>query len=145
MPYTTPDKVRTIACATADDLKKTEEAFNALLTTLIAWTTAEINAHIGRVYADAELAVNPNLAALLESVCTQAVDNWLMTTVQRMNSPIITVNDFVVRSPSRVILTQDMKDVLKPYIARGLAAPIYVESPARFSNEVSALFNADTD
>lgn len=143
MPYTTPDKVKMIACAGADDLKKSEEDFDALLTILISWATAEINAYTGRAYTDAELAADANLATLLESVCVRAVDNWLMTTVQRMTSPIVTINDFTVRYPSRTILTRDMKDSLKEYVvssSKSLAIPAYTESVARFSNEVSGLF-----
>ncbi len=143
MPYTTAANVKLIACCVADDLKKTEEQFDALLAKLITWATAEMNAYMKRGYTDARLADDADLAATLESICTQAVDNWLQSTVQRMNSPIITINDFVVKSPPRVVLTKDMKETLDRYSAKGLAVPAYTAGTVRFSDEVSALFEND--
>lgn len=139
MPYATKDKVKLIACAKAGDFKKTEEDFSALVDTLISWATAEMNSHMRRSYSDIELAANTDLAATMESVCVQAVDNWLQTTVQRTNSPIITINDFVVKSPPRIILTKDMKESLGRYSTKGLAVPAYTAGTVRFSDEVTAL------
>ena len=141
MAYTTAANVKLIACCEAEDLKKTTGEFDALLAKLISWADAEINAYMRRAYTAAQLAADTVLAATLESVSTQAVDNWLQSTVQRMNSPIITINDFVVKSPPRLILTKDMKESLDCYSAKGLAVPAYTAGEVRFSGEVTGLFD----
>jgi len=139
MPYATVDKVKLIACATADDLKKTAEEFDSLLSTLITWAAAEMNSYMKRSYTDEELAADADLAAALESVSVQAVDNFLQATVQRINSPIITVNDFIVKAPPRVILTPEMKEVLGRYSVKNLAVPVFNEGTYRINSGVTDL------
>lgn len=140
MPYATADKVKLIACVSASDLNKTEEEHDSLISTLISWATGEINAYLGRSYTDDELTADADLQAALESVTVQAVDNWLQSYVQRKNSPIIQVSDFTVKSPNRIILTDEMKKTLDRYRARNiLANPVFVESKPRFSYTTTEL------
>ena len=138
MPYATTEKVKLVACVSAGDLNKTDVEFDNLLATLITWVTGEINACLGRSYTDAELTASADLQATLESVTVQAVDNYLLTMLQRKTTPIITVNDFAVRTPPRVILTDDMKVSLE----RWRSYPgVQYESPAeRFASSKSGLF-----
>lgn len=140
MPYATVDKVKLIACASASDLGKNDTEYDSLLTTLINWATGEINAYLGCSYTDDELAADTDLQATLESVTVQAVDNWLQSYVQRKNSPIIQVSDFTVKSPNRIILTDEMKKSLDRYRSRNiLAEPVFVESEPRFSHDTTKL------
>ena len=140
MAYTTAANVKLIACITYEDVKKTTGDFDTLLAKLISWADAEMNAHMRRSYTAAELAADTNLAATLESISTQAVDNWLLTYYQRMTSPIVTINDFSVKSPPRIILTKEMKDSLERYSAKGTPSPAWTEGAVRFSEEVTGLF-----
>lgn len=140
MPYTTADKVKSFTQITATDLKKTVEQFDSLLSTLINWAIATMNVHMGKSYTDAELAADIDMANAFESTATQAVDNHLCLTVQKMQSPIITVNDFTVQFPKMTILTEEMKQVLNRYKVTGvLAAPVFTEGTYRIYSKVTEL------
>ena len=139
MPYTTADKVISFTQITAADLKKTAEQFDSLLSTLVNWVTAAMNAYMGKSYTEAELAADTDMANAFESVATQAVDNHLCLMVQKMQSPVITVNDFVVQFPKMIILTDEMKQVLDRYKQGVLVAPVFTEGTYRIHSGVTGL------
>lgn len=147
MPYTTADKVKSFTQITAIDLKKTAEQFDSLLSMLINWATAAINAYMGKSYTDVELAADQDMANAFESVATQAVDNHLCLMVQKMSSPIVTVNDFAVQFPKMIILTDEMKQVLNRYKVAGiLVTPVFTEGTYRIHSGITGLVaenNAD--
>jgi len=115
MPYVSATTIKPLLCAAPEAISQTEAEFDTTLTTLIRWATAEINTYLQRTYTTEELAANEVLASALESVSFQAVDNYLITVIQRKNNLIVTINDFAVSNPPRIILTQEMKETLDPY------------------------------
>ena len=141
MPYATFAIISPHLCTDEKFFKETTGAFEARISTLISWATAEINSYLSGEYTDAELAADTQLAATLESICCQAVDNYLLSIVQRKNSPFIRVNEFAIITPKRIILTADMKNSLERYSKAHLATPDYIESVSRFDNDYTDLFS----
>ncbi|OPY64085.1 MAG: hypothetical protein A4E56_00139 [Pelotomaculum sp. PtaU1.Bin065] len=137
MPYATREALKLIACAGAEALGMESEAYDILLDLLIKGARVAINSELGRSYTDAELAANEDLADTLESISIQAADNYLLSVLQRKQSPIVTINDFAVKSPPRVLLTNEMKETLERYKETG--KPLYNNGVARFSNDKTHL------
>ena len=141
MPYTDLATVKLIACVNATDLRLTDTDYDNLVNKIITWATGEINTYLGRSYTDAELAADATLAATLGSIATHAVDNYLLSQLQRKQTPIIKINDFVVKNPPRIILTNDMKEALNPYRARPGVS--YTAGTERFVNDKTDLIASD--
>jgi hypothetical protein len=139
MSYVTAETVKQIACADASALGLTASDYDSLLTVLIKWACGEINTFLARSYTDTELSADSDMAAALESVAAQAVDNFLLSIVQRKNSPIINVNDFAVSSPRRIILTEDMKNTIRRYKTDTISVPVFTEGVMRFTDDATAL------
>lgn len=141
MAYVTRDLIKP-ALVNNQALGMEQETFDSLLDTLIKWTEAEINSFLGKVYSDSELAADTLLGATLESVVFQAVDNFLLSVVQRRTAPIITIGEFKVTVPPRVILTAEMKESLERWRVAGLPCPVFIEGVKRFHSDVSGIFNS---
>lgn len=147
MPYVDAITVKNLACCKASDLGLDDTTFDTLITTLIGWATGEMDIYMGRHYTDVEIASDTigKLSGGLSSVCFQAVDNYLLSTVQRKNAPIVTINEFVVRSPIRIILTKDMKETLEHLKGNNLPYPQYFQGTKRFDNSVTDIITKSDD
>lgn len=147
MPYVDATTVETLACCKAEDFRLDDAGFTSLINTLIGWATGEMDTMLGRHYTDAEIAADTTgkLSGTLASVCFQAVDNYLLSTVQRKNAPIIHINDFVVKNPPRIILTKAMIETLEGIKSDSLPYPQYYEGTKRFDNSVTDLITKSDD
>jgi len=148
VPYVDATTVKTMACCKYEDLGLADDAaFTTLVNTLISWATGEMDTYMGRHYTDADITADTTgkLSGGLSSVCFQAVDNYLLSTIQRRQAPIININEFVVKNPPRIILTRAMKETLEGIKSDGLPYPEYYTPTRRFDHTETDLIYQGND
>lgn len=87
-----------------------DEKLSAIITDWIVQAQDLINVYTNRQYT------SETARPAVKNVCLRLTSNMVSLAIQKRDSPIIKVNDWTIQNVPSDILTDDLKDDLKPFI-----------------------------
>ncbi len=112
----------------ADLEQDTIEQMNAVIGSWIIDVSATIDSFVNRTWDPPDTAPKP-----IKNLCTRAVANMVMISVQRRKAPIMQVGEFSVQAIEDILISGDMMKIIKAFklfrpFKLGMSVPDFTET-----------------
>ena len=97
-----------------------DNKLEAIITDWIVQAQDLINVYTNRQYT------SETARPAVKNVCLRLTSNMVSLAIQKRDSPIIKVNDWTIQNVPSDILTDDLKDDLKPFIKDSSTEPVSI-------------------